>query len=251
VKKTLLEAYSRPKSGGIIGIQLEEGDSLISVVLTAPGDEVVLSTMQGMAIRFAESDARPMGRDTRGVRGINLMENDEVVGMVVTDPEGYLLTACENGYGKRTPFGANVAEEAAEGEEEVAEPEAVSPPPAAAEPGGEEGPPPDRSAMRYRKQRRGGKGLRDIRTSERNGHVVTVLSVRDGDELMLITEQGMVTRTRCDEIRITGRNTQGVRLISLNEADKLVTAAKIAKEDVEQAPEGEVATPSTPPEPTS
>src|SRR5262249_48383422 len=119
IKKTALEAYSRVKAGGIIGIALEEGDTLIGVALTGPGDQVVLSTRQGMAIRFDESQVRAMGRDTRGVRGISLQEGDEVVGMVVADPQGYLLTVCEKGYGKRTPFGANVAgEEAAEAEAE-------------------------------------------------------------------------------------------------------------------------------------
>src|SRR5207253_1714948 len=106
VKKTALEEYSRPKQGGIIGISLDEGDTLIDVVLTQPGDEVVLSTRQGMAIRFAETQARAMGRNTRGVKGIAIQEGDEVVGLVVADAEGYLLTVCENGYGKRTPFGA-------------------------------------------------------------------------------------------------------------------------------------------------
>jgi DNA gyrase subunit A len=248
VKKTALEAYSRPRAGGLIAISLEEGDALIGTVVTEPGDEVIISTKQGMAIRFAESDARPMGRDTRGVKGINLASGsgetpeDEVVGLVVADPQGYLLTACENGYGKRTPFGANVAGEAAEAEEETTPP---TPPSQGgeeaaqageAETAGEEGGAADRSNMRYRRQRRGGKGLRDIRTSERNGQVVCILTVRDGDELMLITQQGMVTRTRVDEVRITGRNTQGVRLISLNEGDKVVTAAKIAKEDVDETP---------------
>ena len=109
VKKTALQEYSRPRSGGIIGISLDEGDTLIDVVLTQPGDEVVLCTRNGMAIRFDESNARAMGRNTRGVKGINLQGDDEVVGMVVADPEGYLLTVCENGYGKRTPFGANTA----------------------------------------------------------------------------------------------------------------------------------------------
>lgn len=225
VKKTALAAYSRPKAGGIIGIHLENDDSLISTVLTQPGDEVILSTKNGMAIRFAETDARPMGRDTKGVRGINLQGADEVVGLVVADPEGFLLTVCENGYGKRTPFGPNEAIIAAsEDGAEVVEEEA---PPA--EPG-EEGEA-ERSAMRYRSQRRGGKGVRDIRTSERNGEVVAVVSVREGDELMVITQQGMVTRMRVDEIRITGRNTQGVRLTNLHEGHKVVTAAKVAQED--------------------
>src|SRR5207249_5221114 len=95
--------------GAIIGISLDEADTLIVMALTQPGDEVVLSTRNGMAIRFDEAGVRSMGRNTRGVKGINLMDGDEVVGMVVADPQGYLLTVCENGYGKRTPFGANIA----------------------------------------------------------------------------------------------------------------------------------------------
>src|SRR5205823_6889943 len=172
VKKTLLEEYSRPRSGGIIGISLDEGDTLIGVVLTQPGDEVVLSTRHGMAIRFDEAQARAIGRNTRGVKGIALQEGDEVVGLVVADPEGYLLTVCENGYGKRTPFGANIAgEEPPEAEAETEEPEGeeregeASTPAYPAEPGaaeaeaaeGEE-PGKYRGNMRYRKQRRGGKG---------------------------------------------------------------------------------------------
>ncbi len=103
VKKTALDDYSRPRAGGIIGIALDEGDSLIGVVQTHAGDEIVLATKQGMAIRFDENQARAMGRNTRGVKGISLAEGDEVVGMVVADPQGALFTVCEKGYGKRTP----------------------------------------------------------------------------------------------------------------------------------------------------
>src|SRR5262249_14009013 len=124
VKKTALEEYSRPRSGGIIGINMDEGDTLIGVALTQPGDEIILSTKQGMAIRFDEAQARAMGRNTRGGKGIELREGDEVVGMVVADPQGYLLTLCENGYGKRTPVGANIA--GAEQPEEEEEQSAVS-----------------------------------------------------------------------------------------------------------------------------
>jgi DNA gyrase subunit A len=238
VKKTTLEKYSRPKSGGIIGIALEDGDKLISVVLTRPGDEVVLATKNGMAIRFAESGVRSMGRDTYGVKGINLGAEDEVIGMVVTDPDGALLTLCENGYGKRTPFGANLAEEPPENEEETEASE-----PAEGEAEGQE----TRSGMRYRKQRRGGKGLRDIRTSERNGVVVGVVSVREDDDIMLITAQGMVNRTHVREVRMVGRNTQGVRIMNLNEGDKIASLAKVAQENIE--PNGEVAAPEEPPAP--
>jgi DNA gyrase subunit A len=232
VKKTALDDYSRPKSGGIIGISLEEGDTLISVVLTKAGDEVILSTRNGMAIRFDEADARSMGRNTRGVKGINLAEADEVVGMVVADPEGFLLTVCENGYGKRTPFGANIAGvEVAETEEVAEEPVEEAPP----EEGAAEGEAVYRGNMRYRKQRRGGKGLRDIRTSERNGPVIAILSVRNDDDIMLMTTQGMVNRTHVSEVRATGRNTQGVRIMNLNEGDKLASIAKVVREDEAEA----------------
>jgi DNA gyrase subunit A len=229
VKKTTLESYSRPKQGGIIGIALDEGDDLIGVVLTRAGDEVVLSSRQGMAIRFAESDARTMGRNTYGVRGINIREGDEVIGVVVADPDGHLLTVCENGYGKRTPFGPNTSGEPTDGiEEEPAESE----PPENETGEGQNGESDDRSSMRYRRQRRGGKGVRDIRTSERNGPVIGVVAVRGGDDVMLITHQGMVNRTHADEIRVTGRNAQGVRVMNLNEGDRLASVAKIAREDV-------------------
>ena len=108
VKKTPLNAYSRPLRSGIIAIKLREGDALVDVVVAKPGDELVLATAHGMAIRFKQSDARPMGRNSSGVKGIRLVGDDSVVGMVVADPESTLLTACANGYGKRTPFGPNL-----------------------------------------------------------------------------------------------------------------------------------------------
>lgn len=222
VKKTALEQYSRPRAGGIIGINLEEGDSLLDAVLVTEGDEVVLATKNGMAIRFAESDARPMGRDTKGVKGINLGKDDEVVGLAVADPDGQLLTVCENGYGKRTMFGASEANGAAAAEEEPTE--AVETP----EADGDENSP---SNMRYRTQRRGGKGLKDIKTTERNGHVVNTVAVRDGDEIIVITQQGMVTRMKVSDFRPIGRNTQGVRLANLQEGDKVVTAVKLGELD--------------------
>jgi DNA gyrase subunit A len=221
VKKTALLEYSNVRAGGIIGISIDEGDTLINVALTRPGDEVILSTRNGMVIRFDESQARAIGRNTRGVRGINLQGDDEVIGMVVTDPEGYLLTVCENGYGKRTPFGQNVAVEVetAEGDEEPAE-----------EPASDEEAVEEKSQARYRKQRRGGKGIRDIRTSERNGKVVGIAAVREEDDIMLISANGMVNRTHVEEVRITGRNTQGVRLMDLRDGDKLAVLARLARE---------------------
>src|SRR5262249_23193618 len=187
------------------------------------------STRAGMAIRFDEADARAMGRATRGVKGIGLQKGDEVVGLVVADPEGCLLTVCENGYGKRTPFGANTAGAGSEGDaeaEEAPEPAAEEAPAGEEEAGGGE-----RSTVYYRKQRRGGKGIRDVRTSERNGPVVGVAAVKEHDDIMLITSGGMVNRTHVREIRVVGRNTQGVRVVSLKQGDKLAALAPVAHEE--------------------
>lgn len=230
VKKTKLTEYSRPRAGGIIGMGLDEGDSLIGVALTKSGDEVLLSTKNGMAIRFSEADARAMGRSAYGVKGIKLVGEDEVVGMVVADPDGFLLTVCELGLGKRTPFGPNSEETG--GTQDSAEEPALSPETTEAEPAeGEEGAE-DKTSMRYRRQNRGGKGLKDVRVTAKNGPVVGIAAIRDGDEIMFITMQGMVTRSRVDDIRIVGRNTQGVRVMNLNEGDRVASLAKIAPENV-------------------
>jgi DNA gyrase subunit A len=254
IKKTPLQDYSRPKQGGIIGINLEEGDMLISVCLVKHGDEIVLSSKNGMAIRFSQANARAMGRNTKGVKGINLSKTDEVVGMVVADPEGFLLTVCEKGYGKRTPFGPNTADDLPEGEEDALTEEVVEVPEPVVEvvEGSDEllegEATEDRSSMRYRKQRRGGKGVRDIRTSERNGSVVAILPIREIDDIMLITQQGMVNRTHVSEVRVVGRNTQGVRVMNLKDGDRLVSIAKVAREEVEDTPVvDEALTDATPP----
>ncbi len=243
VKKTELKAYSNVRTGGIIGITIDEGDELIGVCQTQAGDEVMLSTRNGMAIRFGEADARSMGRVARGVRGIRLGKDDELVGMVVADPDGLLLTVCENGYGKRTPFGANAdpatAALASPDREVGGDDEPVDDEPVGTddEPADEDDP----SGMRYRLQRRGGKGVKDVKVTAKNGKVVGVASVRNGDEIMLITAQGMVTRIKVDDIRTVGRNTQGVRVMTPKDGDKIVTFAKIASD-----PETQDSTPSEP-----
>ncbi len=248
VKKTALVDYSRPKQGGIIGISLREGDSLIRVVRTKENDEVILSTRNGMAIRFNEANARSMGRNTTGVKGINLVGDDQVVDMVVADENAYLLSICENGYGKRTPFGPNTpllgggAYEDNELVEELPESAAQEEPQESGEEGEASG---DRSNMRYRCQRRGGKGLRDIQTSERNGKVVAIASVTDQDDVMLITTQGMVIQTHVSEIRITGRNTRGVRVMNLDADDKIASIAIVAR--TPDLPESADSADSTPP----
>jgi DNA gyrase subunit A len=230
VKKTALSAYSRPMRGGIIAIKLDEGDSLIDVVKVRPGDDVVLSTAQGMSIRFCESDARAMGRNTMGVKGITLSPGDQVVGMVVAEEGATLLTACENGYGKRTPFGPG--ELADDEDEENLESGTRGP---------EDGDPSEEadssalnaspsSNMRYRRQKRGGKGLRDIKTTPRNGPVIGTLCVHDGDDVLMISAAGKIQRIRAADISVIGRNTQGVRIMTLDEGDKLVQIARIPEE---------------------
>lgn len=248
VKKTALSAYSRPKKGGIIAIKLDEDDALIDVVKVSPGQDVVLSTSNGMSIRFCESDARATGRDTMGVKGIKLGKGDVVVGMVVAEENATLLTICENGYGKRTPFGTVAPDEVlADGGEPVegAEPTEV----AEAEPSGEDEDPTSPSGMRYRRQRRGGKGLRDIKTTERNGKVMGILAVHDGDDVLMISQSGMMQRIRAADISLIGRNTQGVRIMRLDD-EKLSSVARIPAEVAEETTTPAAAAPEAPPEGT-
>ncbi|HEX3999794.1 MAG TPA: DNA gyrase subunit A [Pirellulales bacterium] len=249
VKKTPLEQYSRPLKGGIIAIKLKDDDELIDVVVTKPGDEVVLSTADGMAIRFHESDARPMGRNTSGVKGIGLRADDRLVGMVVAEPEATLLTACLHGYGKRTLFGPNTPVAVAVGEEspgaaggpaadeEASEAAEEQPSEAAAEMGGDEDDSADdaSSQHRYRAQRRGGKGLRDIKTTDRNGPVIGIAAVHDDDELLMMTARGKIQRIAAREISTIGRNTQGVRIMSLDDDDSLAAIVRVPREEAAEA----------------
>ena len=248
VKKTPLEAYSRPRSGGIIAIKLRDDDELVDVVVTKAGDEVVLSTANGMAIRFGESDARPMGRNTSGVKGIALGRDDELVGMVVADPESTLLTACENGYGKRTSFGPstkNADDPDAAGvlTPEVSSPEVSSPEVSEADTADLD----DEvsSGARYRTQRRGGKGLRDIKTTARNGKVVGITRVTDDDELMMMTAGGKIQRIAAREIGVIGRNTQGVRIMSMGGDDKLAAIVRVPREEGDEAADQAEETPAS------
>lgn len=185
VKKTVLSAYSNPRSNGLIALKLEDDDDLIGAAITSGQDEIILGTRDGMAIRFHESDVRSMGRVSVGVRGIKLRDGDEVVDMVVVEKGAFLLTVCERGYGKRTDLDD------------------------------------------YRVQSRGGLGLINIKTTDRNGRVVALKAVHDDDELMMITANGMIVRTGLDEVRAIGRNTAGVRMISFKEGDKLVAVARL------------------------
>ena len=218
VKKTPLEQYRRRRTKGLIAVKLRDGDELIGAVVTQPGDELVLSTASGMAIRFPESDARPMGRDTSGVRGINLSKSDHLVGIVVADPDATLLTVCEKGYGKRTPFGAGTT--LTDSEEST--------------PSTEEGES-ESSGMRYRTQRRGGKGIRDIKTTDRNGQVVSVVAVKDDDQVLMMTARGKLQRVNVGEIKAIGRNTQGVRIMRLDKADTLAAVVPVPPGEQEEA----------------
>jgi DNA gyrase subunit A len=231
VKKTALNKFNRPMRGGIIAIKLREEDEVVDVAITKTGDEVVLVTALGMAIRFSEADARPMGRNTSGVKGISLGGNDSLAGMVVAEPDATLLTACQNGYGKRTPFGPNSPLAPREGE--TAETDNVETEvEAAADQDGEgdnEGI--ASSSNRYRTQRRGGKGLRDIKTTERNGPVIGVAGVRDDDELLMMTARGKLQRIVAGEVSVIGRNTQGVRIMTMDEADTLAAIVRVPRDE--------------------
>ncbi|MBU6275304.1 MAG: DNA gyrase subunit A [Planctomycetes bacterium] len=227
VKKTALEQYRRRRTKGLIAVKLREGDELVDAVVTRPGDELILATAKGMAIRFPEGDARPMGRDTSGVRGIKLGSGDRVVGMVVADPNATLLTVCGNGYGKRTPFGAGTPlagpGPAEDGGADVESPETEAEE-AEGEGGDAEG---GSSGMRYRTQHRGGKGVRDIKATSRNGEVVSIVSVGDDDQVLMMTARGKIQRVNVREIKPIGRNTQGVRIMRLDEGDTLAAVVPV------------------------
>lgn len=234
IKKTALSAYGRPMKGGIIAIRLDDGDALVDVRIVQGDQDLVLSTSGGMAIRFNHEDVRPMGRATRGVKGITLSNEEIVVGMVVADSDRTLLSICEQGFGKRTPFGTaepTAAEHTLPDDGlTLAEDPAVPEP---ADEGTDESSP--GSNMRYRRQRRGGKGLRDIKTTARNGRVVDVLSVADDDEVLMVTSRGKIQRIRAADINTIGRNTQGVRIIRLDDGDSLASCAVIPGDVVVEA----------------
>jgi DNA gyrase subunit A len=242
VKKTPLEAYSRPKKGGIIAIKLREDDELVDVVVTKPKDQIVLSTAGGMAIRFSENNARSMGRNTSGVKGISLKKADEVVGMVVADPTATLLTVCLNGYGKRTNFGPGdelvIKDEDATLDDDsidqtVAEQAPTQDESSADESTEDNATEDNASSAKYRTQRRGGKGIIDIKTSKRNGPVVGTVAVYDNDELIMMTSRGKIQRIAANDISVIGRNTQGVRIMSLDESDTLAAIVRVPAADIE------------------
>lgn len=203
IKRVKLSLFANIRKTGIISIGLEEGDVLTSVQMTEGNKEIMLATKKGKSIRFEETQIRAMGRTAKGVRGIRLQKGDIVVGMETIDPtqEVEVLTVCENGYGKRTPF------------------------------------------SEYRKQKRGGSGVITIKTSARNGEVVGIKIISEDYDLMVITENGMAVRLRCQQIRAVGRNTQGVRLVKFkSDSDKIARVAPVVKEDDDETQEPEVET---------
>jgi DNA gyrase subunit A len=200
VKKTALDDFSNPRKAGIIAVDLDPGDYLIGAALTDGKHDVMLFSDGGKAVRFDEDDVRPMGRQARGVRGMMLDDGQHVIAMLVADRDESLipgdgaarpsvLTATENGFGKRTP---------------IAE---------------------------YTRHGRGTKGMIAIQQSERNGRVVAATLVRPEDEIMLITDRGVLVRTRVAEIRELGRATQGVTLIALDDGTKLSGLQRIVEND--------------------
>jgi DNA gyrase subunit A len=193
VKKSNLSDYANVRRGGIIAIQIEEGDRLIDAKLTNGNNEIVLITKDGMSLRFHEEQLRDQGRNTVGVWGIRPEKGDHIVAIAIVDPNAMLLVAGENGIGKRTAFDD------------------------------------------YRRQSRGGKGIITMKTGEKTGDVVGALTVRQTDEIMLITNKGQMVRTRVREIRETGRNTMGVKLMDLRNGEKLQAIAPVVSQVQEEA----------------
>jgi DNA gyrase subunit A len=228
VKKTPLEQYSRPKRGGIIAINLVEGDELVAVSVVGPDDEIIVSSAKGQAVRFRQATVRSSGRNAQGVRGIKLRSGDYLVGMVMADPDATLLTVCQKGYGKRTPIGPNASGGEVADDEAAAE-EAAPPPETESAGEDEEG---DSSSNRYPTKGRGTMGVRDIKTTERNGPVIGIEVVRAGDEILMMTARGKIQRIAAADISVIGRNTQGVRIMSLDEGDSLVAITRVPPEEV-------------------
>jgi DNA gyrase subunit A len=197
IKKTSLEAYSRPRQNGIIAVTINDGDRLLEVCLTNGDNDIVIATKAGKTVRFHESRVRPMGRSAAGVRGIDLedetMTDNVVVGMVcVTSKEAQLLVVSEQGYGKRSPI------------------------------------------EDYRVTNRGGKGIRTLNVTDKTGNLVAIKEVTDADDLMIINKSGIAIRMAVSDLRVMGRNTQGVRLISLRGGDEISSVTKINKDEDEE-----------------
>ena len=187
IKKTSLEAYSRPRQNGINAITIREGDELLAAKLTNGMNEILIANRSGRAIRFNESKVRPMGRNAAGVRGITLAhEKDEVIGMVCLENNDYtILVVSEKGYGKRSDIDD------------------------------------------YRVTNRGGKGVKTLNITDKTGDLIAIKNVTENDDLMIINKSGIIIRMAVEDMRVMGSATQGVRLIKLQEADEIAAVAKV------------------------
>jgi DNA gyrase subunit A len=209
IKKTSLEAYSRPRTNGVIAITVREGDELLEAVMTNGHSEILLAGRKGRCCRFDETDARALGRTASGVRGINIDEDDEVIGMITYDPSAEdaaahsILVVSEHGYGKRTDFDE------------------------------------------YRKTNRGGKGVKTLNITEKTGSLVAIKNVTDENDLMIINRSGLTIRMAVSGIKVAGRATQGVKLINIKDGDSIAAVSAVNKTEEEtqvdapQAPDQE------------
>ncbi len=199
IKKTSLEAYSRPRQNGINAITIKEGDELLAARLTNGENEVVLAKRSGRAIRFNEAKVRPMGRNAAGVRGVTLEgKDDEVIGMIcLENTEQTIMVVSEKGYGKRSHIDD------------------------------------------YRVTNRGGKGVKTINITEKTGNLIAIKNVFDKDQLMIINKSGITIRMGMEDVRVMGRATQGVRLIKIEEGDEIAAVAKIDTQEGEEVDLGE------------
>ena len=200
IKKTKLEAYSRPRQNGVIAIVIREGDQLLEAKITSGESEIMIAARGGKAIRFPENKVRPIGRVSAGVRGIELENDDEVVGMICIEPDQKkdVLVLSEHGYGKRTDLDE------------------------------------------YRITNRGGKGVKTINITEKTGDLVSIQAVEDYNDLMIINKSGITIRTKVDQIRVAGRATQGVRIINLRDGDSIASVMAVPKSEEEEPQEGVV-----------
>ena len=198
IKKTSLEAYSRPRANGVIAVTVRDGDELLDAVLTNGNCEILLAGRKGRCCRFDEADARALGRTASGVRGITIEDDDEVIGMIAYDPNAEdasahsLLVVSENGYGKRSEFDE------------------------------------------YRKTNRGGKGVKTLNITEKTGALVAMKNVTDENDLMIINRSGITIRMAVADIKVAGRATQGVRLINIREGDSIAAISAVNKSEEEQ-----------------
>lgn len=198
IKKTSLEAYSHPRIAGVNAVNLREGDELVEALLTNGNEEIFIAAREGRCCRFDETDARPMGRNSTGVRGINIEDDDEVIGAINYDPKAEdasahtVLVVSENGFGKRTDFDE------------------------------------------YRITKRGGKGVKTISITEKTGKLIAIKNVTENNDLMIIEKSGLTIRMAVSDIRVAGRATQGVKLINIKNGDSIAAISTVEKGDDEQ-----------------